>query len=541
MDCKFPIIEPEELDIKEYVHKYRSINCISQMPNLASFDIDTHKLIIHNELEPYRQWTVPEFRCYYRGIGGGLSPSISNYDWLGEEVQVTQDEEVEIPYDQFVVICRNVTPTVYVNDKPRLNNSVIYERAFAGFVNSTVHKENFVPASEDSPSLSILVLDSIARSQFLRHMPKTVEMMKRLGFIWLDGYTKVGDNSAVNLLPVLAGKSILPKVGESDESELVPNGTIVNLEETIFLWDIMKRKNCVTLFNDDILDIRRGLFHYPNDTFIGFRKTPTDYYFRAYHLYNPKKMFYPKAGGQCMKTGQVTTEEYLDIWEKFSTIYKDRCHFSFNFFTELTHDEPSNLGAIDIRMRTSLERMLVNGIFNTTAFVIMGDHGNRISPIQRTYVGRIEERTPFFSVYLPDNFRRKNQALLQNFQYNIHRLSSNFDVHQTLRFIAGLGAKDTWSAKMPNRGMNLLTNRILTKRTCPEAGIAKNFCLCMEKKNISRFGRDSKEYVKIELLLKKHLEPLKCLQHSSLKIMDDKLTPLVINQMVRHGLRNQTE
>lgn len=159
-------------------------------------------------------------------------------------------------------------------------------------------------------------------------MPKTIAYMKKLGFIWLNGYTKVGDNSAVNLLPVifivdlkilnlqvLAGKSILPQLeGAKKLSKLfLSNKSIVELENTQFLWNIMKNRNCITLFNDDILDVRRGLFHYPNQTFKGFQRSPTDYYFRAYHIYNSRRMFYPKSGGQCMKSGQVICLIYKRI------------------------------------------------------------------------------------------------------------------------------------------------------------------------------------------------------------------------------------
>lgn len=88
--------------------------------------------------------------------------------------------------------------------------------------------------------MAIMVLDSVARNQFLRHMPDTTKLMQKMGFIFLNGYTKVGDNSAVNLMPVLSGKSILPPVGGNGK-ELLNNETLINLESVEFLWNLMKR------------------------------------------------------------------------------------------------------------------------------------------------------------------------------------------------------------------------------------------------------------------------------------------------------------
>ena len=43
-------------------------------------------------------------------------------------------------------------------------------------------------------------------------------------------------------------------------------------------------KGCITSLNDDPTCIWRGLFYYPEEKFDGFKKKPTDYFFRAYQL-----------------------------------------------------------------------------------------------------------------------------------------------------------------------------------------------------------------------------------------------------------------
>ena len=69
----------------------------------------------------------------------------------------------------------------------------------------------------------------------------------------------------------------------------------------------------------------------------------------------------------------------------------------------------------------------------------------RFTEVRSTQQGRLEERLPFFSFIFPSWFESKYPEALNNFRGNARRLTTPFDVHETLKNVlhfdgAGQGA-----------------------------------------------------------------------------------------------------
>lgn len=51
--------------------------------------------------------------------------------------------------------------------------------------------------------------------------------------------------------------------------------------------------------------------------------------------------------------------------------------------------------------------------------------------VRRTLHGKLEERLPFFSFIFPDEFKKRYSAEYKQFNENLNRLTTPFDVHET--------------------------------------------------------------------------------------------------------------
>jgi hypothetical protein len=102
------------------------------------------------------------------------------------------------------------------------------------------------PDVADRYSIAILQIDSTSRNQFFRHAPKTLRFMHQNGFQILRGYTKVGDNSAINSMALLAGRAFEAKYRALDtllekNQYLDANQTFDDIFKHVeFLFDQMK-------------------------------------------------------------------------------------------------------------------------------------------------------------------------------------------------------------------------------------------------------------------------------------------------------------
>ncbi|VDO22358.1 unnamed protein product [Haemonchus placei] len=456
--------------------RMRQLKCPYEDFDMATMDSEGY-MYVHPHFTRYPNIT-DDVKCKVVFIEGGLRNNVTNEG----STKIIEVATVEAPEntrfyanaDAFYIRCHQ-------------KNKQIFEKVFAGMRDfnkqkNKVRRLNVIYISEDTESfdhfggkrkkppiidkpkrfsIDILAFDSTSRTMFMRHMPRTVDLMDKLGYEILYGYNKVGDNSMVNLLPILVGdipealaEPVKDSSGDVNTQWILPTKKKLDPSQLPFLWKIMQEKfGCRTMFNDDIADVSRGLFHYPGNEFKpGFTSQPADHYYRAYYIAIFKKWVYTVC-----KDGDQIQREFVDLWRRFAHRYKKICHFGFTFITSLTHEAGLTLETLDEYLRSSLENLQLSGTLDNTVSIIMGDHGNRIGAVKYSYTGTIEERMPLMAIKLPTDFKKLYPNEYANFLENKWKLTSNFDIHQTLRDVVLMrfGTERTRGTASTGRGISL--------------------------------------------------------------------------------------
>ncbi|RUS82287.1 hypothetical protein EGW08_009965, partial [Elysia chlorotica] len=96
---------------------------------------------------------------------------------------------------------------------------------------------------------------------------------------------------------------------------------------------------------------------------------------------------------------------------------------------------------------------------------------------RETYHGRIETSTPYLFLTFPPWFERKYPELIKTLKINQNRLSSHYDVYETMKDILFLKGHKRPEGTVQERGISLF-REIPKARTCRNAGIPDEFCAC---------------------------------------------------------------
>ena len=98
--------------------------------------------------------------------------------------------------------------------------------------------------------------------------------------------------------------------------------------------------------------------------------------------------------------------------------------------------------------------------------------------------GLLEERNPFFSIYLPTNFQNKFPNQYSNFVSNLDRLVTPFDIHETLLdLLFMLKSGNNKDISSSSRVISLF-KPISAERTCSDADIDSHWCACLKRKKL---------------------------------------------------------
>ncbi|CAH1390795.1 unnamed protein product [Nezara viridula] len=470
--CKIPYMDPFDELIQKFITDIDPPKCNKfNIGRLVKADYDS----VFIDFDVLNNISVDQnqVKCYYTEFWRIEQPLLKDGHYAA-------NVDAEVRFSSKDIEIKN--RTTIVNEE--------FIKVFCEIKNETIYKDYFAfPQSRkgrhrehNTVSISLIGFDSVSRLNLLRQMPRTVAFLKeKVISVEMLGYNKVGDNTFPNMIPVLVGRT----VEEIKETCWRQENIFDNCS---FIWNKYKESNFSTAYYEDATWM--GLFNYQK---YGFRKQPTDFYGQIFSLTAENDLGCDKRLNAHLCIGnRMVLSVLLESASRYIIGSRDMLTWSMFWTSSLTHDYLNLPRLADLPFVDFMENLFNNDIFNSTIFIFMSDHGIRWGGIRSTYQGYMEERLPFLFISFPEWFRNTYQLAIRNLKANRRRLTTHFDLHETLLDLVDLNnLQDEVIIERTNflyhnarRGISLFLP-IPENRTCEDAGITENWCTCYTSKSVS--------------------------------------------------------
>ncbi|CAG5115802.1 unnamed protein product [Candidula unifasciata] len=449
------------------------VGCRDGVPSLVYVTGDTIK-VNHSKTSLVTGSSNRFKECRYRSIAKKPGTDFDtvvlyNSTWFNDSINLRDND------DNLVVEC-------YGSDNSILSRSYHSLIRVKKDLEMKLKKRLQKHIAKNSPAeifnVLMIGIEGNSKQNLQRHMPKTRNyLLKVLNAIELKKYNKIGDHTYPNVIPILTGKT--------EEEFLHQNWNWSGLFDDInhqFVWSDLSNAGYRTgLFLDTT---NKTAFHFFKRA---WDKPPVDYYYRATLLDLERDPLVRYKVPNCVgDTPEVTYN--FNFWTQMASTFtnpKTHPYFGYSFYNHLTHSNSNGASAgDDLYLRIFLELKQRN-IINNTIVIFFSDHGARVGKIRHTYNGVIESMMPHVFLILPPWFRRKYPDVYRVLELNQERLTTNKDLYMTLQVVLNFQGKPG-IGNIKQKGISLF-NEIPRERTCDDAGIPFEFCVCnkLVKANVS--------------------------------------------------------
>ena len=444
---RLPVYNPKMM---QYIRKLNPIRC----PDEPDWIFTAHGRIFISQEAVALHGTITCFMTPVFMENDDFSPT------KGKEVLVVNGTLLQ--HDAFISKCR-------------AKDGKTYENIHNGITRRDVLKQKFTKV-KGSKGLNVVIwgTDSMSSLMFQRLLPKSHEYFtKHLGGILLEGYNIIGDGTAQAWIPILTGKT---QFEQPDTQKGADGANFCDIYP--LLWKEYEHQGYITHFAED--DPNWAMFNYKLK---GFKQQPTHHYMRPFHIEAAKytsSVYLPfdsRPSKYCL--GSKPRPRLMFDWvkESFET-YPDRLKFSISFAAELTHEYNDFAQFQEPYLLEFLQTMNSKSYLNNTVIILMSDHGARFNRFRATEQGKLEERMPYFAFRFPGWFKRVYPREFNNFLANSQRLTTPFDIHETLLELIGITpSKDI-------HGISLF-KEIPLERTCSQAHIEPHYCACLKWEKVA--------------------------------------------------------
>ncbi|KAJ1347128.1 hypothetical protein KIN20_002100 [Parelaphostrongylus tenuis] len=335
------------------------------------------------------------------------------------------------------------------------------------------------------PHVHIILVDSVASSQAIRALPRTVNFLTNaMEAVQFRKLNKVGVNSRPNGFAMLFGKTTEPVMREMVDMEPIPADWTYStycrqfLDESIYI-PVQYRNAGYKTFGAQ--DYEASLLNFPNC--LGLKQREFQHTYRPFDLIgvDGSKVKNRHENASCSRSHN----NMLKYLETFLNSYKDSSKFSLSWVTKLAHDDSGRLyeGDFDLynfflRNRQELENSFV---------FFLGDHGPRFGKETKTFFGRNEANNPFLYVVVPKSLRKSD--VFKVLKAKEQELITPHDIHATLKDILeeqpySKFIDTTFKSFLPSsRGSSLLREfESGVQRNCKTLPIPFQYCICQYAK-----------------------------------------------------------